>query len=315
MVGFFLFVINVEKTKERCYNKIDFNSVRNKFDMDESIKQFYKDFYDCIGISEESSNVIEKLKKEYFADKIKNETLFKFIAFDDNTNLNFQKINALKNKQLWFGAYYVFEDGTEMQVKADYERISKETGCDYKIAELYVNFQRELKDVCCLTTSISEEMWNRYANNHSGICLVFKIKSYSFMFPVIYTQKSNIDYTDSIISVFKSLKHSPSQLYLNKELRRISFEPIVLKNSVDYAYENEVRLLCGDSSDYIFGPCGERLFKTQKKNIGYKGCYYTYDYVKLELSKIIVGKNINKVILDEIISIANEQNVQLIYEK
>lgn len=283
--------------------------------MDEAIKQFYQDFYDCIGISEESSNVIEKLKKEYFADKIINETLYKFIAFDDNTNLNFQKINALKNKQLWFGAYYVFEDGTEMQVNADFDRISKETGCGYKFAEFFASCQREMRDICCLTTSINENMWNKYANNHRGICLVFKILSYSFILPVIYTQKSKIDYTDSMISAFKCLKQTPNELYFNKDLRRLTFEPSVLKNLEEYSYENEVRLLCGDSYDDAFGPLGGRIYDGQKKSIGYKGCYYTYDYVKLELSKIIVGKNLNKEILDEIISIANEQNVQLIYEK
>lgn len=253
-----------------------------------------------MGFSEESTQKKQQLKKNYFDNKIVNEKLYKFIGFNNDEPTNRLKIEALKDEKLWFGAYYTFEDDTELKININPQKVARLTGTQIEYSKFLVETLREMNDICCLTTGIRDEMWREYANNGNGVCLVFDIISYEYIMPVIYAKKEDVDYTSVLVGAINcknKIKHDGS---VDLNISRLTFEPNVLKDKEKYQFEDEVRLLCGDAYDESSGNLGGRVIEGKKKSIGYLGTYYPYNYVGLRLNDIIFGSRLVQSIEKEI---------------
>lgn len=276
--------------------------------MDKKVKEFYHNFCSNINFSQENKIYEENLKKEYFSSILNDEKLYKFISFSDDKNLNTLKLNSLKKQELWFGAHYTFKDDTELQIKVNPYKVVRFTNLSPNEIFCRVNNLRELKDICCFTTNIRDVMWKEYANDYNGICLEFRIKSYEYIMPVIYTNKNEVDYSNDLISALNSTKED------NYNVRVLAFEPFVLKDKNKYQYEDEVRLLCADVYDDANGEMGGAIWQGKKQLLGYKGINYSYSYVGLELVGVYIGKNLDENIKEDVINIILEQKINIVAE-
>ncbi len=232
-------------------------------------------------------------QRGFYDEILPNKLLYKYIAFDDDKGLNAQKMQCLKEKKLWYAAHYTLLDKTEFQIQANIFKVARLTNCSIQYVKYILEMLRELSDVCCLTDSLRENMWQTYANNHNGICCVFSIYDYEKLNPVIYCKKDRADFTKEVISVIKN----PN---INKAMRVLATVPFVLKDKQNYGVEQEIRLLSGDIYDSEFDELGGRIDAGKKKEIGYKGTTYSYEYSGLKLEKIVLGKNLDDQIKKQI---------------
>lgn len=276
--------------------------------MDKDIKIFYQNFYESDFIDNDTREI---LKKNFYNKKLTDNKVYKYISFNNDFELNKSKIQSFRNQELWFGAYYTFNDQTELDINIDYNKVSKATNISKSNLVDKVNCFRQMNDICCLTTSLRDKMWNDYANNYNGICLCFDVKSYEYILPVIYSNKKEIDFTETLIDALKSTANYNNNIDItnSKAIKRLTFEPLVLKDYNTYAYEDEVRLYCGDKFDDINDELGGRVYPNIKQILGYKGCNFSYKKIGLELCKMYLGKNLDNKIKKEILEIAKEQNI------
>ena len=271
--------------------------------MDKETVDFYERFI-RIGFGDDFSR--EKLKKEYFAEKLQSNTLYKYISFDENDTLNEQKIFAIKNNLLWFAAHHVLRDNdpSEFQINANVTEIARRTNwAEYKIID-FLRTLRELNDLCCLSNRLHDYMWMNYANNYSGCCCVFEVENAEMLMPVLYCDKEKTDFTKEIIDFFNNPTIDGLGLHF------IAFISPSLKDSNKYREEQEIRLLCSDIYDSETEDLGGKIAAGKKELIGYKGTYYTYKKCGLKLKKIIVGKNTSRNIADKLFSLKSNIPVE-----
>lgn len=119
-------------------------------------------------------------------------------------------------------------------------------GCLY---EMYV--------LCLFSTSITENMWNEYANNGNGMCLVFDVLDYDWFYPIEYV-KNKKKY--SFVPAWRRMTKSYSNAEFGKlpNLSSISIAPFFIKDKVnpdtgnDSSLEKEIRAIyCMYSEDEI----------------------------------------------------------------
>ena len=251
--------------------------------IDKELQAFYNEYCKIPIIADGR----EKLKWDYFKKHLNNYTLYKYISFTEDCTLNNIKLETLRRNNLWFAAHHTLHenDPSEFKVTANMVRIHKQTGLSFAEISHLLNIFRELNDVCCLSDRLHEYMWENYANNHSGICCVFSITDVDILYPVIYCNKKNIDFTSLLV---QSLRNRNSDC---EATRRLSFIPNVLKDEQKYGEEHEVRLLSGEIYDKEESILGGRVEAGKKKDLGYKGTSYSYSNCGLSLEKIIIGKN------------------------
>jgi hypothetical protein len=137
-------------------------------------------------------------------------------------------------------------------------------------------------------------MWENYANNHSGICCVFSITNVDMLYPVIYCNKKNSDFTSLVVQSLLSRNADC------EATRRLMVIPNVLKDEQKYGEEHEVRLLNGKIYDKEESILGGKVGKGKKKALGYKGTSYSYSDCGLALEKIIIGKNTHADIVEKL---------------
>lgn len=229
----------------------------------------------------------ESIQWEYFTKHLDNFTLYKYISFTNDTSLNDVKLETLKHGHLWFAAHHTLcdNDPSEFEIYANIVEVHRKTKLSYpNIFELLGIF-KELNDVCCFSDRLHEYMWQNYANNHSGICCVFSIVDVKQLFPVIYCNKKDSDFTRTFI---QSIKNNFKDC---ESLRRLVLISPVLKDKQKYGEEHEIRLLNGDIFDKNDTILAGRIGSGKKAALGYQGTTYSYTKCGLELKKIIIGKN------------------------
>lgn len=255
--------------------------------------QFYKELLQLPAFSNDSQK--RELKQSFFNSNLINNTLYKYISFNDNQALNEEKLTCLQNNELWFSAHYVLRnnDSTEFQINANIARVSNATGASIPEIVYKLKVCREISDLCCFSNRLHEYMWANYANDHSGICCVFEVLDPLEFWPVLYCDKKQIDFTKEIISM---IKDSDINFYALKML----FLPFVLKDKKRYGVEQEIRLMSSDSFDDENDVLGGRVEPGKKEKLGYTGRAYTYEYCHLALKKIIIGRNTPKRYIEEL---------------
>ena len=264
-------------------------------------------FYNSITKVASTDMDFEKLKKEIFSLIVQNNLLYKYISFTQDDSLNSKKLMALRENKLWFSAHYMLEnnDPTEFQIPINYSNLAKFLCAPADNIFNLIETFRELNDLCCPSNRYDEYMWENYANNHSGCCCVFEIKNYEMLWPVIYCDKSELDFTQDIIQSFEN--PTPK----NPAIFKIAFVSPVLKDKKKYGREHEVRLLCGDIYDCENDALGGRVMSGKKRELGYTGTYYTYEKCGLILKKIIIGANTSKTIASAINEIKMDVPIEM----
>lgn len=266
--------------------------------MDDMIKDFYDKYFNCGNVFENNPNTIIS---EFFDKFLINNKLYKFISFDDNLILNDSKLKLLKEDKLWLSNVKYFKDNDEFNVNYDVKVMSRDTGLTVEKVEDLMKTFKELNDVCCLTTSIRDEMWEEYANNHNGICCVFTITNVDMLLPVYYCDKNKHDFTEDFITQYVHFKNKNMIKYFScVELKRLQTLPYVMKDKMLYSKEKEVRLISSDAFDKKTDVLGGYVYPGCKDYKEYKGTAFSYEKCGLKLEKIVFGKNLDSKIKEQI---------------
>ncbi len=265
--------------------------------------KFYKHFFD-IPLQE-----VTDLKTTELKEIIRNDKIYKFILFDGNSDLNNIKIQSLKKDELWFSHYIYLNDSSEFEIKYNIKKVSNKLNKSKdNISEIIDTF-KEIYDVCSFSYCNDAEMWNNYANQGNGICLVFEVKDYDKLFPVDYIDKWKIDYNKIIINSFKDKNANQSMMKMNP----LAILPYVTKNPMNGHLssedEKEVRILY---SPYDEGKFNDgRIYPGVKKQLGYRGCNVSYEFCNLKLDGILIGNKCSSDIKEKIKAIANDKKIEL----
>lgn len=257
------------------------------------ITEFYKQF---VKIDLNKFALWDELKREYFAKQLSSNTLYKFISFDNNSSLNHDKLDTLKNRCLWFAPHHVFTDNdpTEFIIGANIDIVEKQTAYNKEQIENLLTSIRDVNDICCLTDRISEYMWENYANNHSGICCAFEVIKTDDLWPVLYCKKDSVDFTYEVISGLNNEIDSA----LN--LKTLAFISPILKDISRYSVEREVRLLNNEAYLFAGEPLNGILEPNKKATLHYFGRRVSWNSYGLRLKKIIIGEKTSVEIVNQI---------------
>ena len=249
---------------------------------------------------------LKQYKIAYLKTIIVDDKLYKFIAFDDDVYLNQIKLQCLKKGQLWFSYYKFLNDKTEFDMKFDASKVSYKTGVPCDNIKFFVSTMKELYDVCSLTYSYDNYMWDAYGNNSKGICLVFNVIDYDMLYPVEYVDKNDVDYTEMLIEAYNS---GSKELYDNGML--MAELPYVIKNpnneSMKSYLEKEVRILSDPFGEGILN--SGNVYPNVKNDFHYKGRNIFYDKCGLLLDKIIIGKNCDNTLINSIRNMSTGNNI------
>jgi len=113
------------------------------------------------------------------------------------------------------------------------------------LTEEYNRFSKDLRQMfrvaCFTTTPVSQLMWGGYANEHNGFCLEYTVNTDKEFDDVLHNIRPVI-YCKSRQSVTQALLESYDHNLSLKALSDIYFNG-ALRKSIDWAYQNEWRLL------------------------------------------------------------------------
>lgn len=220
-------------------------------------KEFYKCYFNTPAF--EISDSLSSMKNSYVRSLIEEEKfIYKYIAFDDNIQLNKSKLKTFLDDEIWCSPYYVFYENDSREFEILYNTTSVNEISDFGAGRVN-DFVERVKLSTCLTSFAirpSEEMWNQYTNFGKGFCIKYSVWDTNYLFPVLYDNKDYYDFTHDIISTLDMLKKNPSLITVNNvHFRRFAELPYLLKNNgennqKDYRYENEIRLLIETPSKF-----------------------------------------------------------------
>lgn len=247
--------------------------------------EFYDEYFAIPSFDTEKK--AHAFKDVYIRLKLENNSLYKFVAFNDDESLNQKKLKMLQQKQFWASRYDLFKDKREMIRPYKCFEVTRRTGKNMRYLINFFSTVNEMNDITCFTYRASEFMWNEYANNGNGYYLEFDMFDSEKFYPVIYLDKSKIDYTNDIIHSFTS------EAFQDKYIKKLAILPWVLKDLV-FQEEKEVRFLYGDLYDETEGLMGGRIAPGKKKAMGYNGIECSFDYAGISLKKVVIGSNCRK---------------------
>lgn len=182
------------------------------------------------------------------------DTLFKYCSLTDNIALNELKFESLLEKKIFmsdvkhlndpFDNKAYFYDPSKLK---KYDRLSS---CDGKLVDDFSTFHK----VTSLTSNNvnSMPMWAHYANNHTGFCISYDMKSnhdlYSCTFPVQYTNQ-RVDITmlmdkqvNMMINELNTQKSKGNKKILLNDLSLIYLSSFFCNiKHISWSYENEFR--------------------------------------------------------------------------
>ena len=273
----------------------------------EGIKVFYDEYF-RLNIADAT-----QYKIKYLQSILKENCIYKFIAFDDNEVLNNSKLLCLQNDQLWFSYYRYLNDSTEFDIIYNKKYVSKKLKSSEDKIEYFLNLIIEIYDVCSFTYQYQDYMWREYANDGNGICLEFEVSDLDMLFPVEYKKKNEIDFNKMIIRSFSNFNKSQNGTLNNDPL---SLYPWVVKNpqngSLDSTKEKEVRILYSpyDNMEFNNGIIDEKIKEIKK----YHGLNVDYEKINLRLKRIIVGAKCDTLLMNKINKICAKKGIDIIFQ-
>lgn len=218
-------------------------------------------------------------------------SLFRFISFNDDYNLNELKLNTLKNNQehvsspLKFNDPYDCElsfnliDGIDDFLKIGFNRNARrdikqnkrkkkciENGTYYLQKELTSewNIMKRQIAVCCFSEYVDNFlMWSHYSNCYQGICIEYnlqKISKKNTLCPVIYT--------DKLIRARDFITKDDFRKNTSNGLLEAVIRAVISKNS-QWSYEDEWRIVTivkEGMTSYVNMPVPENIYIGFKVN-------------------------------------------------
>jgi len=262
---------------------------------------FYDEYF------KKTNDEATEYKLKYLKSVVKNNTIYKFIQFDENYSLNNVKLNALKNEVLWFSYYKYLNDNTEFEINYDIIRVSRETNKSPEFIKYLFDIMVEVYDICSFTYEYHKYMWREYANYGNGICLIFYVNNLDVLFQIDYIEKNKIDFSSLII---KSLNNSFGSIDYNDPMALL---PFVVKNPyngiLDSTKEKEVRILY---SPFDKEECNQgKVAPNIKTNVGHKGINVNYSDVGLSLKGIILGNKCESNMEKEIVKYSADCHIPM----
>lgn len=253
---------------------------------------FYSKYVSLSGNLKDKKDLATEYKIKYLKELIPDAIVYKFISFAGNQSLVRIKVDTLKQNKIWFSFYKTLNDETEFQINYKVKKVANKTGRSKENIHLLVNYLTEIYDVYSLAYEYQDYMWKEYAADGNGICIVFKVTDYDFLFPVEYIEKANVDFSKMLID---GINHNDPTL---------AIVPWVIKNpynisaGLDSTREKEVRILHSPFDLAEFN--GGRVEMNVKERLGWVGKAEPYAEHGLSLSKIIIGDKCEPVLVDEI---------------
>lgn len=237
-------------------------------------------------------NTIYRVTRLYIPD-----TLFKYYSLTDNIALNEQKLYTLEQKKIFMSDVKYLNDPFDNKAYfyrfdelKKYERLTEHNG---KLIDDFSAFTK----VSSLTSNhvYSMPMWAHYANNHTGFCVSYDMKSNVQLsgctFPVQYTNQ-RIDITSLMDQqVKKIIQELDIQSAEGKKQIILDDLSLVFLTSffcnikhISWSYENEFRCTTGAIAEGM-------------------------PYVSAVPKEIYIGMNCMPSYADKIIKIANVLNI------
>lgn len=184
------------------------------------------------------------------------DTLYKYVSFNDNLELNKKKILTLQNKKLFMAGVESFNDPFDCKAffydprqLAHIERLKHIDG------EIIKDFSAYPKGIALTENNTNcMPMWAHYANNHKGFCISYNMRdprNTSFRgctFPIQYTdERLDItsfmkEYAETILGKLDDFLLQGGKRFVVSDLS-IFYVPILLFNvkHLSWAYEKEFR--------------------------------------------------------------------------
>lgn len=232
---------------------------------------------------------------------IEGKFLYKFFSFNQEKQLNKQKLNTLREEKIWCAPYYKFFDKTEFDIQFNAEKFNRSASTHMNAFD----FIEAIKRISCLasfTYEYSDKMWNDYANKGNGFCVKYEMLNCDMFFPILYDEKKHYDFTEDLIRSFKAMQNAEKYRnidFLNDpNFVRLGILPFVLKDLKEYGGEKELRLLY-------------RVNFIEPKN-NYYGSDVLLSDAGLKVSKLILDFD-NCSFREELLNIAKENNYALEY--
>ena len=163
--------------------------------------EFYDEYLLHMGNLKNKLDLATPYKIEYLKTLIKNNKVYKFISFQEHSEI---KLKTLMEEKIWFSFYKTLNDDTEFQINYKIKKVVSKTGCSKDYIKLITNYLTEMYDVFSLTYSYEDYMWREYAAGGNGVCVEYNVGDYDFLYPVEYCDKSAIDFTQMIIEAIKN---------------------------------------------------------------------------------------------------------------
>lgn len=260
---------------------------------------FYDEYITRLGNLRDKPDLATPYKIAYLKKLIKNNEVYKFISFQKNAET---KLKTLKEGKIWFSFYKTLNDETEFQIDYRIKKIVNETGYKKGYIELIINYLTEMYDVFSLTYTYEEYMWDAYASEGNGICVVYNVGNYDQLYPVEYCEKNTLDFTKMIINALK------------RKSFELSIIPWVVKNpynetaKLDSTKEKEVRMLYCPYDLAEFN--GGQIQYNIKERKAYKGIAKSYTDFELSISRIIIGRKCTVEMRKEVIDYAESNDIQ-----
>ena len=121
--------------------------------------------------------------------------LYKYVALDDNKQLNNKKLDCLRNIDLHSNTIEHFDD------KEEYTKLLFSKSEISKVLQNEINDAKKNDLICCFTSEKNNPlMWTHYANCYKGFLLKFRVDNPQNILKVVYIDDIGICYINNNIS-------------------------------------------------------------------------------------------------------------------
>lgn len=261
---------------------------------------FYEKYIELLGnVLKGIPDKATSYKIEYLKSIIYNNRVYKFIPLNESARI---KLNTFKQEKIWFSFYKELNDDTEFEIIYNAKSIAQSAGVDVNYVNYFVNLLIQVYDIYSLTYDYQDYMWEKYAANGNGICIVYEVRDYDFLFPVEYIDKLEIEFNKMLVNV---IKRSTLELAI---IPWVIKNPFNRKANLDSTLEKEVRIFYEpfSNSELNYG----KLQCNVKTRAGYKGIAKPFKDFGLSIEKVIIGNECECEIKEELITYLDEMNIK-----
>ena len=237
---------------------------------------------------------------EKYKDQFVPDLLYKYWSFSSEyIEENLQKIC---NNEIWMPNARYLNDPYEFQMITD--NLRENERLEYREDILGRN------SILSLSASYDNNLlWSHYAYGHSGLCIEFKIRKKTFIFPITYINKQ-IDGTEDIRKWLqmkdKLVRKNHAEWSADEWVVMRKFARIVYYKYIDWKYENEYRITARNI-----------MLSTQNKEWNAENGFWLNlgHYCDVFVSQIILGFNCSMQNKAKVIEVVNKHNHSILMKE